>query len=121
MERGYAAYGQTHKNSLQGRALEGEAFMKAVRLLTRAQDRPGNKRFLQEALDYTQKLWTIVQADLKSPSNHLDESLKSNLLSLSLYVDRECMAAAKSPQRLNLRGLIDVNNDVARGLLSTGD
>lgn len=92
--------------------------MKAVRLLLRAQDFPGNNRLLVEALNYTRKLWTIVQADLNSPANKLDGDLKASLLSLSLYVDRECIEVIEKPHpHQALQGLIDVNKDMASGLL----
>lgn len=118
MHKGYAAYGRTHKSSLKGRALEGEAFVKAANMLINAQNFPENKRLLGEALQYTQKLWTIVQADLQSPSNKLDDVMKANLLSLSLYVDRTCHEVIKKPHQPRLQGLIDVNKNVAAGLLS---
>ncbi|NVJ91423.1 MAG: flagellar protein FlaF [Methylocystaceae bacterium] len=118
MHKGYAAYGKTHKSSLKGRALEGEAFMKAANMLINAQSLPENKRMLGEALQYTQKLWTIVQADLKSSANTLDDAMKSNLLSLSLYVDRTCYEIIKKPHQPRLQGLIDVNKNVAAGLLN---
>ncbi|WP_417841874.1 flagellar biosynthesis regulator FlaF [Terasakiella sp.] len=117
---GYDAYKQTHKNGLKGRALEGESFMKAVQLLKQAQEFDGNRRLLMEALDYTRKLWTIVQADLKEPNHHLSEDIRTNLLSLSLYVDRTCYDVAKKPHPQKLQGLIDVNYQIATGLLGTG-
>ncbi len=117
---GYQAYGITHKNGLKGRELEGEAFMKAVTLLIRAQDFPENKRLLMEALNYTRRLWTIVQADLQSPENKLEEGLKANLLSLDAYVERQCQVAIKKPHPQVLQGLIEVNRQVAAGLLGTG-
>ena len=118
MRTGYDAYGQIHAQALRGRALEGEAFMKAVNLLTQAQDFPQNKRLLGEALQYTQKLWTLVQADLNSQDNKLDKDLKANLLSLSLYVDEHCLLAIKKPHPQVLQGLIEVNRNIAAGLLS---
>jgi len=115
---GYSAYGQTHGQNLSGRPLEGEAFMKAARLLSQAQDYPENKRLLGEALQYTQKLWTIVQADLNSTDNKMDKDLKAKLLSLSLFVDEHCLLAIKKPHQQLLQGLIEVNRNVASGLLS---
>jgi len=94
--------------------------MKAVNLLMRAQDFPGNNRLLYEAIQYTRKLWTIVQADLKAPANKLDEAMKANLLSLSIYVDQKCIEAIEKPHQQVLQGLIDVNKNVASGLLNRG-
>ncbi|NVK17230.1 MAG: flagellar protein FlaF [Methylocystaceae bacterium] len=118
MQTGYGAYGQTHGQNLTGRRLEGEAFMKAARLLSQAQGFMENKRLLGEALQYTQKLWTIVQADLKSENNKMDKNLKAQLLSLSLFVDEQCLLAIKKPHPQVLQGLIEVNRNVASGLLS---
>jgi flagellar protein FlaF len=120
MTDGYEAYTHAHKKGLKGRELEGESFMKAVNLLTNAQEFDGNRRLLLEALDYTRKLWTIVQADMKEPGHHLDDATRSNLLSLSLYVDRTCYEVAKKPHPQKLQGLIDVNYQIACGLLGTG-
>jgi len=121
MNSGYDAYGASHKATLSGRALEGEAFMRAVNLLKNAQGFPENKRLWIEALEFTRKLWTLVQADLKNPDHPFEDSLKANLLSLSLYVDRQCVEVTKKPHPQMLQGLIDVNYEVACGLLSTGN
>lgn len=117
---GYDAYGSTHKESLKGRALEGEAFMKAARLLRQAQDFPENKRQWRDALEYCRKLWMIVDADMKSSHHHLDITIRENLLALCGYVEDQCIAAKKKPHPQMLQGLIDVNSEIARGLLGTG-
>lgn len=118
MSGGYDAYGQTHSQTLNGRALEAEAFMKAVQLLTRAQDFPENKRLFGESLQYVQKLWMIVKADLDSPQNKLPKETKQQLLTLADLVDAQCRAAIKKPPKQVLQGLIEIHRNVAAGLMS---
>ncbi|MDV7341836.1 flagellar biosynthesis regulator FlaF [Terasakiella sp. A23] len=113
----YDTYLHAHRQSLMGRELEGEAFMRAANLLNQAKDAPQNKKLLWEALQYTSKLWTIVQADLNSPQTKMNDDLKANLLSLSLFVDRTCSEIIKKPHQRMLQGLIDVNRNIAKGLL----
>jgi len=118
MAGGYDAYGQVHSQNLKGRALEAEAFMKAVQLLTRAQDFPENKRLLGESLQYVQKLWMIVKADLEAPRNKLPKETQQHLLSLAEMVDAQCRAAIKKPPEHRLQGLIEIHRNVAAGLMS---
>ena len=114
---GYQAYGALHQKTLSGRALEAEAFFKAARLLKQVAKEPHNKRLLQEALINTQKLWLVVQADVSSNPKHLDDETRSHLLSLSLFVDRKCTELAKRLDAKKLQALIEVNENIASGLI----
>lgn len=118
MGEGYEAYGQVHSQNLKGRALEAEAFMKAVHLLTRAYDLPDNKRLLGEALQYVQKLWMIVKADLQTPRHKLPKETRQNLIALGDSVEGLCRDAIKKPPKQVLQGLIEIHRNVAAGLMS---
>ena len=119
MKSGYEAYGASHKNSLKGRALEAEAFSRAVHLLSLAQDFPGNNRMLFEAVDFVRKLWTLVEAELNSPACQMDIQMQSNLRSLASFVESQTIEITKKPHPHMLQGLIDIHKEIAAGLLST--
>jgi flagellar biosynthesis activator protein FlaF len=70
-------------------------------------------RTLIEACYYNRKLWTIFQTDLAHPDNKLPESVRANLISLSLWVQRytgEVLDGAP------VEPLIDVNRSIMDGL-----
>ncbi len=88
LHSGVRAYTQTQARPLKGTALESAALTKAAMLLDDARHHPGNGAALGKALDYNLKLWTVFQADLCEAGNQLPDDLKSDLLSLSLFMDR---------------------------------
>jgi flagellar protein FlaF len=98
------------------RAIEAAAFSKATRFLAEAQVDPGNYELYAAALQYNRKLWTVLQADVADDANSLPENVKSDFLSLSLFVDRQTVKALASPRAEHLQPLIDINRDIARGL-----
>lgn len=113
------AYHRTQRASLKGRPSEAQVFAKAVALLNDAQARPGDRSAYRDALVFNQNLWTVVQAGLIEPACQLPDGLKSDLLSVSLFVDRQTFAAMASPAAAgNLQPLIEIDRDVAAGLFS---
>jgi len=112
------AYGRAQKMGLSQRATEAMAFVKAERMLDEAKrnaDKPGN---YESALKFNQRLWTIIQAALVEEGNPLPASLKANLLSLSIFVDRQTIKAIADPKAEKLDVLININKNIASGLLS---
>ena len=62
-------------------------------------------------------LWSIVQADVSQSDNALPEELKANLMSLSIYVDKQTTKGLKSPDDELFDGLISINLNIAEGLM----
>jgi flagellar protein FlaF len=51
-------------------------------------------------------LWSIIQADVAEKDNALPEELKANLMSLSIFVDKQTS-----------KGLTNINLNIAEGLM----
>jgi flagellar biosynthesis regulator FlaF len=68
------------------------------------------------ALGFNQLLWTIVQADVAGLGNALPEGLRKTLLSLSVFVDRQTLAAFADPTTEQLMPLTRNNENIAKGL-----
>jgi len=115
---GYEAYQQIGKPFKSGTEIEAQAFIKAASLLEEARGDMKNRSSLQDAISFTRKLWTILQADVSSSQSSLKDALKADLLSLSLYVDKKTVEVCVKPSRSGLDVLIDINRNVARGLLA---
>ena len=113
----YSAYAKSHTGALKGRGLEGEALMKAARMLEKARVHPDDARLLVEALKLNHKLWTVFQADLSAAGNPLPEKTKAELLSLSLFMDRGAEQLLQGSDQEALQAMIDVNRSLAAALL----
>jgi flagellar protein FlaF len=70
------------------------------------------------ALRLNWRLWTIIQCDVASPENPLSSELKANIISLSVFVDRQTLSALSDPSAAKLNSLIDINRNIAAGLMT---
>ena len=111
------AYSQTQNMALPPRHAEAMAFAKAVALLNQA-GATDDPAAYSSALGFNRILWTIVQADVARSGNALPEELRKTLLSLSVFVDRQTLAALADPTAERLVPLIRINENMAKGLFA---
>jgi flagellar biosynthesis regulator FlaF len=118
-------YAQTYNlnehASVHGRSAEGRAFVKAARLLDALSHQLTNAQLRADAITHNRLLWTAVQADVSSHRSQLPGHLKAKLLSLSLYADRALLAMRTSRDPAPITAMIEINRNVAGGLLSAGN
>lgn len=69
---------------------------------------------LRPALARNLKLWTALRMDLLSPGNQLPQDMRANLISLSLFVERQVTAVMGG--RGSVRALTEVNAAIIAGL-----
>ncbi len=115
------AYQRAHRLAITPVRAEQAALARAAGFLDRARDATGDYRTYQAALSFNQLLWTVFQADLASDGNGLPGDLKSSLLSLSLFVDKQTVKALTDPRPEHLDVLIDINRNIAEGLGGQGE
>lgn len=111
-----AAYQQQQKRNLSPREIEAMAFTKASLLLEEAKGKVGSIEDLSKALRFNHLLWTIIQADLTEPANQLPPEIKANVMSLSIFVDKQTTKAMRSGDAKDLDILISINRNLAAGL-----
>ena len=82
--------------------------------LQKAQQSPAEDYF-EETLLYNQLIWTVIQSEMTA-ENPLSEEIKANLVSLSIFVDKQTAKAigTREPELLNT--LIDINRNISLGL-----
>jgi flagellar protein FlaF len=114
-----AAYQQQQKRNLSPREVEAMAFTKAAVLLEEAKLKTGNIEEYSKALRFNHLLWTIIQADLTEPENQLPNEIKANVMSLSIFVDKQTTKAMRSSNAADLDVLININRNLAAGLRNT--
>ena len=71
---------------------------------------------LDEALKYTQRIWSIFQGELSNESNPLPRQLKTNLLQLSSFIDKRIFETMSYPSPDKLTAVININKNIAAGL-----
>lgn len=113
-----AAYAQQQKRNLSPREVEAMAFTKAAVLLEEAKQKTGSIEEYSKALRFNHLLWTIIQADLTEPENQLPNEIKANIMSLSIFVDKQTTKAMRSSNAADLDVLININRNLAAGLRS---
>ena len=112
------AYAQTQKSSMSSREIEAMAFTKAALKLEETKKSLDDYDAYASALKFNQLLWTIIQADIVDQENQLPDQLKANILSLSIFVDRQTIKALADTSEKHLDVLININKNLAEGLLA---
>ena len=85
------AYQTVEKTTATGRETEARVLTKAALKLKYCRDnwRAADRRQkLDEALTYTQRVWSLIQGDLLEENNPLPLSIRKNILILSAYIDK---------------------------------
>ena len=117
-----SAYESQQMSALEGRSLDAVVLLKAAGKLQEVLDcwdsiqSTRDLDALTEALRYNQRLWSVFQVDIASPSCQLPIEMRRNLLTLSRYVDRSTFQTLAAPERSRLRALIAINRQLAEGL-----
>ncbi|MGB1025992.1 MAG: flagellar biosynthesis regulator FlaF [Rhodospirillaceae bacterium] len=112
------AYQQSQKANLSPREVEAMAFTKAAVMMDDAKSKSDDKAAFTQALRFNHLLWTIIQADITEPQNTLPPELKANIMSLSIFVDKQTTSALRSGDVSKLDALININRNLAAGLRS---
>lgn len=113
------AYQGAQNKNMTPREAEAMAFTKAAAMMEEAKRNPGEENLLAQALRFNQLFWTILQADISDPNNALPNELKANIMSLSIFVDRQSSKASLSRDPADLDSLISINRNLAMGLRDT--
>lgn len=115
------AYQSSQKLGAGARQTESRALLEAARRLSVVKSE-GSSDDLTEyraALRLNWRLWTIIQSDIASEENALPSEIKANVMSLSIFIDKHTVSALAEPDINKLDALIDINRNIASGLMQT--
>jgi flagellar protein FlaF len=114
------AYQQATARSETPRDIEYRLFGQVTRaLITAAAADSGDLAGRMDALDWNRRLWSVLAADCASDGNRLPQSLRANIISLSLWVNRHTSAIMRN--EAEFAPLIDVNKLMMQGLEPRGE
>jgi flagellar protein FlaF len=75
-----------------------------------------DENIFEEALLYNQAIWTVIQSEM-TEEHPLPVEIKANMISLSLFIDKQTSKAIGSRDPLLLDSLININRNIATGLM----
>jgi len=104
---------------MSGREIEAAALTRCALMLSECQrnwDDANRDIKLSEALRRNQMVWSILQSELAKDDNPLPVSVRNNLLTLSIFIDKRIIEVMAYPAPEKLKILIDINLNLAAGL-----
>jgi len=110
------AYQSSQKLGSSARQTEAQALLETARMMDASINGEDSDAY-RAALRLNWRLWTIIQADVSSVENPLPDEIRQNILSLSVFIDKHTVNALAEPSGSKLRVLIDINRNIAAGLM----
>jgi flagellar protein FlaF len=119
MQSAAQAYGKVARQIATPRELEANLLLRAAAQLQQVCDDWAERQAdLNEALIFNRKLWTIFMTSVTDQSNSLPAEIRSNVANIGLFVMKQTVSVTGQPDPQKLRSLININREVAAGLLS---
>ncbi|MEP7030399.1 MAG: flagellar biosynthesis regulator FlaF [Pseudolabrys sp.] len=123
MQRNAAAkaYSNVAKEISSARDLEAELLLRSAARFQSIRDGwEGQKAELGEALLFNRRLWTIFMGSLMRDDNPLPAEIRRNVVSLGVFVMNRTIKLTGEPKPEGLNTLININRELAAGLLARG-
>ena len=118
MQHAARTYDAIAKKIGKPREVEADLLLTAAAKLQTICDGWDNKRpELGDALHYNRKLWSIFVTSATSPENPLPAPIRQNVANLGLFVFKQTLNILADPKPENLGSLININRQLAAGLL----
>ncbi len=109
------AYQRAATQAEAPRDLEYRAFGRVTAGLLRVKEEGGlAPSVVAEALDANRRLWNVLSADCAVPENKLPVTLRSQIISLALWVSKYSGEVLRDGAEID--PLIDINRSVMEGL-----
>lgn len=104
------------------RGLEGTLLLKAATKLQQLQElmrsNQARREDISDIIDYNRKLWTIFATNAADDDHGLPLALRNNIANLGIFVFKRSTAIISDPQPEKLDALIEINRNIAAGLLT---
>lgn len=109
------AYQRAATRSENPRETEYRVFATVTANLLRAKEAgQADMSILVQAVHDNRRLWTLFATDCAQPQNALAEATRAQIISLALFVERQCSAVLREGGDID--PLIDINRTMMEGL-----
>jgi flagellar biosynthesis activator protein FlaF len=72
---------------------------------------------LNDALLYNRKLWSVFLAEMTDANNPMPRDLRQNVANIGIFVMSHTVSMMQDPRPEQLGSLININREIAAGLL----
>ena len=118
MTQAAQAYGKVANKIASAREMEASLLFQAAAQLQTIRDNWDAKQAdLGAALTNNRKLWSLLLATVTRPDNPLPVNIRQNVANIGIFVFKETLTAMADPRPETLGPLINVNRELASGLL----
>jgi flagellar protein FlaF len=119
MRNATRAYGAIANQTACPRELEADLLLSAAARLQAIRDGWDNMSpELDAALLYNRKLWSVFVTSATGTENPLPANLRQNVANLGIFVFKQTLAILADPKPENLGSLININRELAAGLMT---
>lgn len=98
------------------REMDAAAFAQAADMLDQARQNMDDTEMVGRALEHNRLLWSIIRAGAAEKNNALPDEIKPNLMSLSIFVDRQTAKGLTKASEELFDSLININLNISEGL-----
>lgn len=118
MSRPHEAYAQAAKHGNDPRELEASVLLKSASRLQRVKDGWAvGMKDLNPALLYNRTLWTIFATSVTEGESPLPKEIRQNIANLAIFIFKRTVEVQATPAPELLDSLININRQIAAGLL----
>lgn len=116
-----SAYGDNaQKNTPDQRELEGRVLLKAAKMIQDLQQDWDNvnNELLESALKYNRQVWMVFyDTAIENPEGDRPNDLRSNIINLANFIFKREVEIMADPQAQKLDVLVNINREIAAGLM----
>lgn len=119
MSRAHEAYANTARHGSDPRETEATVLMKAASRLHQVKGNWGDTTptELEPALIYNRTIWTIFATSVTEAGNPLPREVRQNIANLAIFVFKRTLEVQADPAPTQLDALININRQIAAGLM----
>lgn len=119
MQNATQVYGTVANKTASPRDLEAGLLLKAASRLRSVEESWDDHHVgLHDALLFNRRLWSILLTAATSSDNPLPVPIRQNVANLGVFVLKQTMTVMTDPRPENLRSLININREIAAGLMA---
>ena len=118
MNKAAQAYGKVGRQVSNPREMEANLLLDAAARLQAVKDAWGGRdKNLDSALYHNRRLWTLFISAVTEEENPLSAEIRQNVANLGLFVCNQTREIMADPRPESLASLININRELAAGLL----
>lgn len=118
MSQATQAYGKVANQIASPREMEADKLLFAAFQLQSIREGWKDKQAdLEAALLNNRKLWSVLMTSVTRPENPLPKALRENVANIGIFVFNQTLTTMRDPRPEHLAPLININRELASGLL----